>query len=360
MRIALSFVALAALLAAAGCGEDSDAPSSGATVSGSGASTSANGSGGTSSSSENASSGSTSTGTTSGVGGAGGSGAGGSGGGGGGPTECQGKAPATGKIETTVTSSGGERRFFVHVPPGYDPDQATMLVLNFHGLAETATDFEGYSQMTPVADAHDFIVVYPDALVSSWNAGECCGTAQQNDVDDVQFTRDMLDAIEETYCIDPKRIYTAGFSNGGMLSYRLGCEMADKFAAIGAVSGTLNFAPCTPSRYVPAAHFHGTSDFVVPYDDSGFSMLANAEETVEAWRQLNACADSAPTVYDTGDSSCIEYDQCADDARVRFCTVDGGGHQWPGGESAGPGGHLTQDISASEELWSFFAAHPMP
>jgi polyhydroxybutyrate depolymerase len=172
---------------------------------------------------------------------------------------------------------------------------------------------------------------------------------------------DMLDELEKLYCVDTKRVYAAGFSNGGMLSQRLGCELSNRIAAIGPVAGPLAFDSCTPSRPVPVIEFHGTSDFVVFYNGGSLSGAKSVDETIAFWVANNTCTDSQPqSVYSNGDSSCVEYQSCAASAAVRLCTVDGGGHQWPGGTSAGPAGKLTQDIEASEEMFTFFSAHPLP
>ena len=62
------------------------------------------------------------------------------------------------------------------------------------------------------------------------NAGSCCGSAVSQGVDDVGFVNAMIDAVDAAYCVDPKRVYAAGFSNGGMLSNRLACELGDRVA----------------------------------------------------------------------------------------------------------------------------------
>ncbi len=266
-----------------------------------------------------------------------------------------------GSFNKTVMSAGEAREYRIHVPAGYSPEKPTMLVLDFHGLFESKEDIEKISKMTAVSDAHGFIVVYPQGKTSSWNAGACCGTSSSTGVDDVGFVGDLLDALEAEYCVDKKRVFSVGFSNGGMLSHRLACELSDRIAAIGPVAGTLAVDACSPSRPVPVIHFHGTSDFVVPFDGGGLGGGKSVDDTIAGWVQRNGCKDAAPTsVYQNGDATCEEYQQCTDGASVRLCTISGGGHQWPGGESAGAvGGKLSTDISASEEMFSFFAAHPM-
>ena len=78
----------------------------------------------------------------------------------------------------TLTHEGRTRRANVHLPPGYDGTQATPVVLNFHGMTSNPTDQQELSRMNPVADAHGFVVVYPEGVGESWNAGgTCCSEA---------------------------------------------------------------------------------------------------------------------------------------------------------------------------------------
>jgi polyhydroxybutyrate depolymerase len=297
---------------------------------------------------------------TTATGGAGGAGQGGAGQGGG-QAGCEGLDGTPGDYAHTIASSGEMREFRVHVPPGYDPGAPTMTVLVFHGYTETSEQIEAISEMTPVSDARGFLAVYPQGLSNSWNAGSCCGSSSSQGVDDVQFVRDMLDALAVDYCVDPKRVFSAGFSNGGMLSHRLACELSDRIAAIGPVAGTMAIDGCAPARAVPVLHVHGTADFVVPYDGGGLSGADSVDDTIAGWVARNGCTDAQPSVvYQNGDATCEEHSQCDAQAAVQRCTIDGGGHQWPGGTSAGPAGELSMDLESSEAMEAFFEAHPMP
>ncbi len=321
------------------------------------------GCGGASEAENAAISGATSTSSTSSSGGVGGDGTGGGAGvggaGGGSAPDCSGLLGDVGNFDKTVMSDGDAREYRVHVPPGYSPSKSTMLVLDFHGYLEKNTDIEKISKMDAVSDAHGFLVVYPQGKSTSWNAGACCGTSSLTDVKDVEFVGAMLDALSAEYCVDKKRVFSVGFSNGGMLSHRLACEMSDRIAAIGPVAGTLAVDTCAPTRPVPVIHFHGTGDFVVPYDGGGLGGASSVTDTIAGWIQRNGCVGQPVNVYKNGDASCDEYQGCMQGASVRLCTIDNGGHQWPGGEYAGPGGKVSADISASEEMFTFFSAHPM-
>ncbi len=161
----------------------------------------------------------------------------GSGGTAGAVSGCSLAAVPPGTTELKLTSSGQERTARVVIPTSYDATQLVPLVLVFHGYTETAQQIEQISQMTPVAEKNGLVVVYPQGINTSWNAGNCCGSGSATKRPDVQFVVDLLDALEKQLCIDKKRIYSAGFSNGGMLSNRLACELSDRIAAIGPVAG---------------------------------------------------------------------------------------------------------------------------
>ena len=282
------------------------------------------------------------------------SGSGGSGG------ACAGLTIGPGDYAETVQVGSDARAYRVHVPTSYTPATATSVVLVFHGFTQDDAGIEQQTEMDPVSEGHGFIAVYPQGLSNSWNAGTCCGTSSSNGVDDVTFVGAMLDKLESEYCVDRKRVFASGFSNGGMLSHRLGCEMSDRIAAVGAVSGTLAIDVCTPPRPVAVMHVHGTADFVVAYTDGGFSGAKGVPSTIAKWVNVDACTDATPTnVFTQGDASCDEYQACSAGVRVRLCTIDQGGHQWPGGQNDFLG-NLSTDLDASEEIAKFFEAHPMP
>jgi polyhydroxybutyrate depolymerase len=79
-------------------------------------------------------------------------------------------------------------------------------------------------------------------------------------VDDLGFFDAIVKKLEGDYCIDAKRVYVAGFSNGGFFAHRIGCERADVVAAVAPVSGVLGMPPgqCKPSRKVPVLEFTAT------------------------------------------------------------------------------------------------------
>jgi polyhydroxybutyrate depolymerase len=282
-----------------------------------------------------------------------------------------------GEYTRTITSDGRERSYRIHVPPSYTKGKPVPMVLNFHGGGGNAANQEEITGMDAVSDANGFIVIYPDGSgflkhrFLSFNAGMCCGYAKAHNIDDIAFVRKMLDDVEQNFCIDPKRVFSTGFSNGAIMSHRLACELSDRIAAIAPVSGPIGIDDCHPSRPVPVYEFHGTADPYAPYNGGLEKALVGKEkhlyrsmnETITGWVKRNHATGTTQTTFQKGAVTCVTHDAGSGGAPVTLCTIEGGGHTWPGGTSTisekkvGPVNH---DISASEMIWSFFAKHPMP
>ena len=272
-----------------------------------------------------------------------------------------------GDTTRSVVYAGIERKYVLHIPAGYDAARPTPLVLAFHGIGLNAEEMIRISKLNDQSDKSGFVVVYPNGTgaTQSWNGGHCCGEAAQKNVDDVGFTRALIDELAKSINVDLRRVYATGFSNGAIMVYRLGCELSDRLAAIAPVSATQildDQSVCRPSRNVPVIHFHGTADRLNPYDGgttaAGFRFVS-VKEAMTFWSAKNACP--APQRKESGSIQHDIYAPCANKSAVELYTIVGGEHAWPGGEAVTLQiGKPTTEIHVSPLMWEFFTAHPMP
>ncbi len=289
---------------------------------------------------------------------------------GGASAKCPSAPLASGEHMLTVTQAGQERRYMLHVPAGLG-DEAAPLVINFHGRNSNAQQEIFLSDMNKTADAEGFIVAYPEGLldgdvngtgakIQSWNAGKCCAVPD-TDRDDVGFARAVVKDIESKLCVDKKRVYATGMSNGGFMTHKVACDAADLFAAAASVSGELVMAAadCNPSRPVPMMMFHGTSDMRVPYE--GVGDLLGSRESFGIWRDKNGCTGEPEVTFSNGSVSCETYKACKAGVEVTLCTIEGMGHCWPGQTFCVPSPNVsTTDISANDAMWKMFERFTLP
>lgn len=266
-----------------------------------------------------------------------------------------------------ITSSGETRRYLLHVPKNLHPSQPVPLVITIHGFAQWPANQMNVSQWNPIADREGFIVVYPSGtgFPKRWQAFP---QEPGDSLKDVIFIADLIESLSAQYNIDPARIYVNGLSNGGRMTFLLGCELTDRIAATGTVAGAfvLPFEECSPSRPMPLIAFHGTADPIVPFNggpSGGFDIpFPYIPDWMRTRAELNGCDTTPDTLPATGSVSGVRYTGCSDDAEVVFYTIEGGGHTWPGGNPLPEWitGYTSMDINASEKMWEFFQQYTLP
>jgi polyhydroxybutyrate depolymerase len=273
---------------------------------------------------------------------------------------------AAGATTMEAISVGGlTRTYRLHRSTGIEG--AAPLVVMLHGGFGSGQQAERSYGWDELADKEGFVVAYPDGLNRAWNAGGgCCGKPAADGVDDVGFITAMIGQIESSVKIDPKRIYAAGISNGGIMAYRLACE-TNLFAAIGPDSATM-LVDCADAQPISVIHIHGLADTRIPFMGGRGEGVAHIDgppvpSVIESWRAIDSCG--AANVTTSGDVT-TSIANCADARAVELITIAGAGHQWPGAAKKPAIQALlgadppSTALDATAVIWRFFAAHPKP
>ena len=275
---------------------------------------------------------------------------------------------APGDYRFTFVSGGLQREYLVHVPRSYRGAPTPMLIA-LHGGggdADFQADDSKYGLISKSEQA-GFIAVFPNGysrfpsgILATWNAGTCCGKAQESRVDDVTFIREMIARMKRQASIDPRRIFATGMSNGAMMSWRLACE-APEIRAIAPVEGTDNTTHCAPSHPVPVIEFHAADDPNVPFNGGvgvgpSHTDFTSVPATQAKWVQLDNAEPKAKRVLIVAGAHCDLHAARADGAPVELCVTDTGGHSWPGGGTQQGRKQPSMAISANDLMWTFFSS----
>jgi polyhydroxybutyrate depolymerase len=306
-----------------------------------------------------------------------------------------------GSQSIAVMSSGLSRSVLIYVPAAAATRRAVPLIIDLHGSGGNGEEQARTTRLSVLAAKDGFVVANPSGGVTFpdapnrhyWNIPgvPLTGGAQTpaDAPDDVQFISDTIDAISSKTCIDPRRIYVTGMSGGARMASLLACRMSTKIAAIAPVAGLRAGLPsganpsqpdpatCQPQRAVPIVTFHGTGDEVNPYNgDSTPRWRYSIPAALKRWAQIDHCQGEPRERRVTAHVTLVRYSSCEGGADVWLYRTDasgeqGGGHAWPGSvmspsmAQSRTAGQLRAntpgaEINASELMWEFFKAHPLP
>jgi len=232
------------------------------------------------------------------------------------------------------------------------------LVVALHGGLQSIEGLVQMSDLDTEARRSGFAVVYPVGEQRTWNAGRCCGPAMRRGVDDVGFVTALVDRLVVDGVADRARVYATGISNGGMLAYRLAIERADRIAAIAPIAASM-VTDGRPEFPVSVLHIHGTRDRMVPFGggigERALSRVANppVREVIDRWRGFVGATDG-PSVTSIPPAT-IESWTSPEATEVTLCSIERGGHVWPG-----PHTRFRSPASAFDAtpfIWGFFSRH---
>lgn len=292
----------------------------------------------------------------------------------------------------SMVHGGLKRTYLLHVPKGFDRAKQWPLVFVLHGGGGDGSKVAKLTGFSGKADSAGFVACYPDAVNHHWNDGRQVRRfkSQRDDVDDVGFIAALVDRFAKDLNVDRQRVYATGISNGGMMCHRLGCDLADRIAAIAPVAAAMpeplsqalgtvpglpvgipGDSPRRPARPMPVLAINGTRDPLVPYAGGGVGLyhkrgeVLSVARTIGFWVAADSCSPKPETteVPDVDPHDGIKvvrerYYGGRDSSEVILYRVEGGGHTWPSGaRRVALFGKTARDIDATEVIWEFFSRH---
>ncbi len=265
---------------------------------------------------------------------------------------------------------GGNRKYLLYIPASYNTKKGAPLVLFFHGgggnMEQAASDY-GWEEK---ADKEGFVLAFPNGSsrlprqhLATWNAGNCCGYARDKKIDDIKFVKQVIADIKQRANIDERRVFATGMSNGGMMTYRLACEMADTFRAIASVAGTDNTKECSPLRPISVMHIHALDDTHVLFnggagadafrDETKVTDFTSVKETINRWITRNKAENRPERIMDRHGAYADLYTSRYNKTQIELVVTETGGHSWPGGKPV-RGKTPSKAIMANDLIWEFF------
>ncbi len=276
----------------------------------------------------------------------------------------------------SLSVNGVTRTYLLHVPSNFQKGSGALVIV-LHGSGGNGLGMEIGTGFSKLADQAGFAVAYPDGLLQP--GGQTTWAFFFNDFnDDVGFFRQFIGQLQTSIQPDPKKIYVTGLSAGALMSHRLGVQLSDLVAAIGAVEGSVSFGgnPANiPAAVAPVSvlMLHGDQDTTLPY--CGGPSNASQEQSSNYWTgpSANNCSsfdNPAPLCDSQGNiSAVVEKDatSCRGNTEVKFYRLIGGTHTFytvpmnvPSQAPFNPDFNSTTGVTTGDILWNFFAAHPKP
>ncbi len=282
-----------------------------------------------------------------------------------------GQKAASGVTTRHLTVGGTDREYLLSIPDDYDPSKPAPLLFDFHGLGSNMQEQSLYTQLDQQGGARGYVVITPNGQGDALRHWSLLPSMSTNP--DVAFVQAMLRRTNRTLCIDQKRVFSTGISNGAMFTTLLACALPGRLAAIAPVAG-INATEVCDARTPPVSvlAFHGTADPVVPYAGGELFSGANigrvlgvppakpVDDAAASWAAFDGCGTPASQSWVADDVQHFVWPGCPTAGAVELYRVVGGGHTWPGAAAvrADRLGSTTSSIDATGLMLDFFQAHP--
>jgi polyhydroxybutyrate depolymerase len=244
--------------------------------------------------------------------------------------------------ENDGASAGPEQ---LYVPSRGEPGRRPLLVF-LHGLGGSGEELAMSLGLRELAATEGFAFMAPDGDRDYsgrrfWNASPSCCNFDRLDVDHVAVLRQWINSSIRHPGVDPARVYVIGYSNGGFMAYRAGCELGSLLRGIISIAGAgpSDSQSCKPEKRLSVLEIHGDRDAIVAFGgghlfaDTRRPRHPSAERSVSFWAKLDACSeplaftrsmDLDPRIPG-GETRVLAYPNCGAE-HVELWTIQGGDH----------------------------------
>lgn len=254
-------------------------------------------------------------------------------------------------LETRITKNlavNASRSYLYWLPPEYDPSTPAPVIFSYHGVRQSPVKEANLDWFDSAKFNKDMIAIYPQAVVPPGQDEVMWQGPRTAKVDDIGFTLDILDELEQNFCIDTSRVYASGKSEGAGFAGLLACNATAslRFAAFAPVSGTFYPGnndgmsdecadpvpvPCAPARCnIPFLEFHGGADWLAPIDGGLHrkECLPAISTYMQEWAERDGLGSEYVETYNLTDVAQVnKYDAAG---MVTFVyDGDSVGHDWP-------------------------------
>jgi polyhydroxybutyrate depolymerase len=237
----------------------------------------------------------------------------------------------------TTDGAGTRRDYEVMVPSPYNPNTPLAVTFVYHGAGATQANAVAFGLQNAPGAGGASIFVFPQGMpFESYGVGwndSCAGY-------DVPLFDNMLDYLEDNYCIDQANVFAAGFSWGCDQVTALACCRGNRIRAVAAASCTDEFADNSNYKTYANSPCPGIGPSAIRFThdvgrDSSYT-LQQFTSTSALYRSFNSCS---ATWAASSVAPCVSYQGCS--APYLECAYSNLGHSLPATWPA--------------DTWSFFS-----
>jgi poly(3-hydroxybutyrate) depolymerase len=219
-----------------------------------------------------------------------------------------------------MTSAGLSREYIIYIPTGYDSSKPYKLVFAWHcmGSSDTGAVNSGYYSLKQQDTGNTTIFVAPQGYTDSmpW----------RSDDKDHTFFDDMLKLFKSDLCIDESRVFSIGFSFGGMETYSLSVDrQKDLRAGVGIAPANYNIYVAKTKTHLPIAWMQttGMGDNTCPWVNGSSTTQGAKFIAIEHGTDNGCSVPSTIPTWTSGNHLCVDFTGCKENYPTKICTFNG-------------------------------------